>query len=106
MKIIIIDGWHTGEVIDLSSPPPVLTLLKPNTVTECLCNPDNEKWWEEPVKNIEYRPCFRSIDNKVAFYSTTGRSEDIFRWFTLNFRKRPYNKTETLYFNCHDKNAF
>jgi len=39
--------------------------------------------------------------------STSGKSMDIFNCgFDRAFRDKPYGRNETLYFGCHDYNAF
>lgn len=107
MKIqaIIIDGWHTGEVIEMGHILPVIKLLKPHTLTVCDCNDDDEHF-PKPPENIEYKICFTSVDRKVVLYSTTGKSDDVFKWFIQSIRFKPYNRHERLIFNCHDPKAW
>lgn len=38
MQIIVLDGWHKGEVIKWAKPQAVIRLLKPPVVTKCDCN--------------------------------------------------------------------
>jgi hypothetical protein len=41
MQIIILDGWHKGEVINWPRPLPEIQLLKPPVITRCDCNPSD-----------------------------------------------------------------
>ena len=107
MKIqaIILDGWHAGEVIEMGHLLPVIKLLKPHTLTVCDCRDDDEHF-ASPVGRIEYKICFESVDGKLALYSTAGKSDDVFKWFTSAVRFKPYNRHERLIFNCHDPKAW
>ncbi len=115
MKIIIIDGWHKGHVLDWHRPSPAVTLLKPKTVTVCDCDdPDprpasrrSGERFEFPEEQITYKVAFTSPDGEVALFSTSGRSMDIFNaGFDRAFRDKPFGPNEVLYFGCHDPRAF
>ncbi|MEA2417458.1 MAG: hypothetical protein QOI58_4115 [Thermoanaerobaculia bacterium] len=109
MRIIIIDGWHRGEVINWHSPQPEIKLLKPKCVTVCDCDGPGSGLGDEfttgPEK-ISYRCAFRSEDGEVALFSTSGKSMDIFKGFDHAYRKNPYARNEVLTFGCHDENAW
>ena len=119
MKIIIIDGWHKGHVIEWHRPTPEITLLKPKTVTVCDCDdfesivsgkPASEKNGEKfacPETQITYKAAFTSPDGNVALFSTSGQSMDIFNaGFDGVFREKPFGPNEVLYFGCHEERAF
>ena len=90
MRVIIIDGFHKGDVLDVHKPLPEIKLLKPKTITGCDCDDfqsiisgkpasekDGQKFEFEP-QEITYRVAFTSPDGKVALSSTKGASMDIF----------------------------
>jgi hypothetical protein len=119
MRIIIIDGWHKGHVLDWRKPMPEIQLLRPKTVTVCDCDdfesiisgkPASEKdgeRFEFPKEQITYKVAFTSPDGEVALFSTGGKSTDIFgAGFDRAFRDRPFGPNEVLYFGCHDAQAF
>jgi hypothetical protein len=114
MKIIIIDGWHKGQVVDWHRPMPEITRLKPKTVIVCDCDdvesimsgkPASEKTgerFEYPEEQITYKVAFTSPDGNVALFSTSGASMDIFNaGFDRAFRDLPFGQSEVLYFGCH-----
>ena len=117
MKIIIIDGWHKGHVLDWYRPLPEITLLKPRTVTVCDC--DHPEGSSKPAsrrsgerfeyleEQTTYKVAFTSPDGAVALFFKTGHSMDIFNaGFDRAFRYRPFGPNEVLYFGCHEERAF
>lgn len=105
MRIIIIDGFHKGHVIDLPHAALSITLPKPKTITVCSCDDP----YETPGKfdfassEITYQCAFRAIDGKIALYSRTGDSTAIFdSGFAHVWRDKPWEREETLWFGCHD----
>jgi len=115
MRVIIIDGFHKGHVLDVQKPIPEIKLLKPTTITVCDCdNPsflppskkEGERFDFEP-QEITYRVCFTSVDGNVALFSRTGESTSIFDGsFAQVWNEKPWSQATTLYFNCYDRNAF
>lgn len=106
MQIIIIDGWHKGQVIDWHAPEKEIKLLKPRTVTICDCDLDKKEIFDSGPEELVYRCAFRSEDGDVALFSTTGKSRDIFGEFIHAFKDHPYGRNETLTFGCHDEKGF
>src|SRR6267378_2708212 len=108
MRIIIIDRFHMGHVVDWPEPTPEIKLLKPKTITLCDCNgpEEDQERFEFDAQEVAYRAAFTSPDGEVALFSTSGKSMDIFNCgFDRAFRDKPYGRNETLYFGCHDYNA-
>jgi hypothetical protein len=108
MQIIILDGWHKGEVINWPKPLPEIRLLKPPVITQCDCNPSAgvEEFGPSTSEEITYKCAFRSVDGKVALFSLKGESMSFFDNFNHIYRKNVYSRTEPLYFNCHDRKAW
>lgn len=108
MEIIILDGWHKGEVIHLRDPMPEIRLLKPPVITDCDCYPEHgiEEFGPSEPEEITYKCAFRSVDGRVALYSLKGESMAFFDNFAHVYRKNIYSRTEPLYFNCHDTKAW
>jgi hypothetical protein len=116
MRIIIIDGFHKGHVLDWHKPMREIKLLKPKTITVCDCDDPafgtppidrNGERFKYDMQEIAYKVAFTSPDGEVALFSTSGKSMDIFNAnFDRAFRDTPWGPNEVLYFGCHDKNSF
>lgn len=108
MQIIILDGWHKGEVITWHKPEQVIRLLKPPVITACDCRSltDPEDFGPSEPEEITYQCAFRSVDGEVALFSRSGKSMDFFDNFAHVYQKNIYSRTEPLYFNCHDAKAW
>lgn len=106
MQVIIIDGYHKGQVIDWHKPMPTIRLLKPKSITVCDCDYPDTETFENDKDEIEYKCAFRSVDNEVALFSTTGKSMDIFNGFSYQWQKEPWHPDTVFEFNCHDARAF
>lgn len=110
MRIIVIDGFHKGHVVDLSNPAPPIKLIKPKTITICDCDEPGSMQGEHfnfDSSEISYRCAFKSIDGNVALYSQSGESAAIFdSGFAHVWREKPWGRDEVLYFGCHDFHAW
>lgn len=108
MHIVILDGWHRGEVIRLPNPGPTVRLLKPPVITVCDCNADfaPDEFGPTDSEMITYHVAFLSVDGDVALYSTNGKSMNFFDRFIHHYQAKPYSRTETLRFGCHDPKAW
>ncbi len=72
MRIIIVDGFHKGHVLDLPNPSPTINLIKPKSVTVCDCDDPSIERFESDATEITYQLAFKSIDGKTALYSEQG----------------------------------
>jgi hypothetical protein len=107
MRIIVIDGFHKGHVINLPHPAPTITLVKPKTITVCDCDEPDISNHDFAASQITYQCVFKSIDGKVALYSQSGDSMAIFEsGFDHVWRDKPWGKHEVLYFGCQDYGAW
>src|SRR5258708_4158170 len=108
MQIIILDGWHKGEVINWPRPMQEIKLLKPPVITRCDCNPEYgvDEFGPTEPETISHKCAFRSVDGRVALFSRSGNSMGFFDNFNHVYRKDVYSRTEPLYFNCHDAKAW
>lgn len=105
MKCLIIDGWHSGHLIEMPEPPPELRLLRPSVNTTCSCNHEDEHITHSEPKEESYRAAFKSLDGKVVLYTPSGDSENILEsrdWIV----RRPYSKGRAVEVECHDPRAF
>jgi hypothetical protein len=64
MRIIVIDGFHKGHVIDLPNPAPTITLVKPKTITVCDCDEPDIQNHDFAASQITYQCAFKSIDGR------------------------------------------
>jgi len=107
MRIIIIDGFHKGHVIDMPNPSPTIKLIKPKTITVCDCDEPDLSRFEYDSAEITYQCAFKSLDGNVALFSQKGDSLSLFdSGFGHVWREKPWNKDETLYFGCHDYHSW
>jgi len=108
MQIVIIDGFHRGHVLDWHDPQPEIRLVKPKTITQCDCNPAGIEEFPSDEDIITYKCAFRSIDGRVALFSTTGESMRFLvdGGFIHHFQKEPWHKGTVLYFGCHDQGSW
>lgn len=106
MRIIIIDGYHKGHVIEMPNPHPTIKLPVPKTVTTCDCGP-REDVFERDASVKEYKVAFCSIDQKVALYSEDGNGSDFFDGgFASHYSRQPWTPATVLKFGCHEPGAF
>lgn len=100
IQAIVLDGFHKGHVVRLPYHP-IIKLLKPSVIMVDTCCGGDEMPPDEP-EIIEYKECFRAVDQDVVLYSTTGASLDIKGFFPAEFSLLPWGSNTTLYFGYHD----
>lgn len=100
IEAIVLDGFHKGHVVRLPYHP-TIKLLRPRTIMVDTCCGGDEMV-PEPSEILEYKECFRAVDDEVVLYSTTGASLDIKGFFPAEFSLLPWGTNTTLYFDYHD----
>ena len=99
---IILDGFHKGHVIHMEYMPTV-KIIKPRNLTVDYCC-DNDTTVNKPIASyIEYKECFRGVDQNVVLYSEKGDSRDFLSWFNKEVSNTPWNEYTTLYFGYHNE---
>lgn len=93
MKIVILDGYHAGEMAETPMPPLTFAAERPAHISK------EEFWSEKTIEELNhnrpkvqetYHLTFVSRDGEVGLYTTTGRSADflenpfIYNAFTEN----------------------
>jgi hypothetical protein len=107
MRVIIVDGFHKGHVLDLPNPSPTIKLIKPKSVTVCGCDDLSIERFGFDAAEITYQLAFKSVDGKTALYSEKGDSYAIFNsGFEHEWWMKPWGRNEVLHFGCHDYNAW
>lgn len=108
IKAIILDGYFAGTVVNHDGNP-VLSMIKPATVTICYCYDDEPPTESEsPLQRIDYKLAAIGFDDS-AIYSLSG---DLFKPMTeardwvVNKRERPFHKDRPIYINCNDERAY
>jgi len=100
---IILDGFHKGHVVRMDYMP-TLKLLKPRKITvDYYC--DNSMLVDNAIpEHIEYKECFRGVDQDTVLYSEKGKSGDFLSWFnSQQVSESPWNEYTTLYFGYHNE---
>lgn len=104
IKCLVIDGFHKGHSVTVTSPLQQLVLLKPVTITiDNCCGSEVVGIDQSPKK--EYMLAGYSIDRSIAFYSTDGSMESLFKrdWVApsdgLAWHEQP------IYIGIHDPRA-
>lgn len=106
MRIVILNGWHKGHVIDVRDPHPTIKLPIPESVTTCGCRGDLEQF-DHAAGFQEYRVAFVSVDRRVAMYSVKGEGNDFMdSGFAAHYAKEPWRPVIKLTFGCHDPGAW
>lgn len=100
IQAIVIDGFHKGHVVRMPYYP-TIKLLKPTVIMVDTCCDDIEMAPEHP-KTIEYKECFRAVDQDIVLYSTTGKSEKVLEWFTPSLTTKYWRPDTILYYGYHD----
>lgn len=100
IQAIVIDGFHKGHVVRMPYYP-TIKLMKPIVVMVDTCCYGDELP-PEPAQPIEYKECFRAVDQEIVLYSTTGKSEDLHKWFGVALSDKPWRADTTLYMGFHD----
>lgn len=102
IRAIILDGFHKGHVVSMEYMPTV-KMLKPRTLTVDYCC-DESVIVDNPISEyIEYKECFRGVDQDVVLYSEKGKSVDFLYWFKHEVTSNPWNEFTTLYFGYHNE---
>lgn len=99
IQAIVIDGFHKGHVVRMSYFP-TIRLLKPQTIEIDTCC-DLYEYPPSVSESIEYKACFQAVDQEVVLYSTTGKSEDVFKWFAIAVSDKPWRDDTSLYYGLH-----
>jgi hypothetical protein len=105
MKItaIVLDGFHKGHTLQIEYMPS-LKLIEPRNLTVDYCC-DKSITVDQPIHSyIEYKECFRAVDQNVVLYSEKGESRNFLSWFNRNkISETPWNEYTTLYFGYHNE---
>lgn len=99
---IVLDGFHAGHVVQMDYHP-TLKLLKPTVIKVDYCY-DGEELSPEAPEILEYRECFRGVDQNTVLYSRSGASRDILQMF--NWREHsllPWTHGTTLKMGYHNE---
>ena len=102
IQAIVIDGFHKGHVVRLPYHP-TIKLLQPSVImVDTCCGDGTDEMFPSEPRIIEYKECFRAVDQEVVLYSTSGASPDIKGFFPAEFSRLPWGTNTTLYFGYHD----
>lgn len=103
VQAIVLDGFHKGHVVSMEYMP-TLKLLKPRNITVDYCC-DMGQIVNDPIPDyVEYKECFRGVDQKVVLYSQKGDSTHFAgSWFSKEYTIEPWNEYTTLYFGYHNE---
>lgn len=99
---IVLDGFHRGHVVRMSYYP-TLRLLKPKVLRVDYCCGGDEIGLEKD-EIVEYKECFRGVDQDVVLFSKKGKSYDILGMF--NFQEKsifPWTHNTTLHMGYHNE---
>lgn len=79
IKCLVLDGYHKGHCITVSTPLYKLSLLKPVTITAAVVyGYGDEVMGVDRTLRKDYKLAGYSVDRSVAFYSTNGSMECLF----------------------------
>ena len=102
IKCLVLDGFHKGHRVDVSTPLQVLTLLKPVAITI-------NNYYNNDVMGVDrdstktYMLAGYSADKSIALYSTDGSMDSIFNrdWIAMDkdWKEQP------IYIGIHDPRA-
>ena len=96
---IVLDGFHKGHTVRMSYYP-TLKLLKPRVARIDYCCGGDEIGTED-ADIVEYRECFRGVDQDVVLFSEKGKSTDILGMFPWEHTKLPWTHGTTLKMGYH-----
>lgn len=100
IQAIVLDGFHAGHFVSLPYSP-TINLLKPRVImVDTCCRGDEMPPLPEEI--IEYKECFRSVDQTTVLYSTTGEAWQFRHLYPASFSKYPWTNNTTLYYGYHD----
>jgi hypothetical protein len=98
---IVLDGFHSGHVVRMDCQP-ILKLLRPTVIKVDYCCGGDEMPPQGP-EFIDYKECFRGVDQNVVLYSQSGNSLDILRMFNWEYSLLPWTQGTTLRMGYHDE---
>jgi len=104
MKIItaiVLDGFHAGHVVQTDYHP-ILKLLKPTVIKVDYCCGGDEMSPQGP-EMIEYKECFRGVDQNMVLYSRSGESRDILGMFNSERSIYPWTYGTVLKMGYHNE---
>ena len=101
IEVIIIDGWHKGHTFRMVYAPSV-KLLKPKEIVVDYCC-DGSEFPRDP-EMIEYKECFRAVDQNIVLYSIKGESRDVYGFFSHEATSMPYRNNTVLKFGFIGEN--
>lgn len=79
---LMIDGPHQGKKFKFPPPvPKVLSLERFDPMHTIQVDDGNSPPTRTTI--VDYRLCFMSYDGKMLLYSTTGNSEDIYKFYQV-----------------------
>jgi hypothetical protein len=82
---------------------PTLRLLKPNITRVDYCCPGYGSWPESRDEIIEYRECFRAVDQRMVLYSEKGESMDMMGKFPMTYVDKRWHPRTMLYLGYHEE---
>lgn len=102
IRAIVIDGFHRGHCVSFDYRP-TIRLLKPRIIKVDYCCNGDEILDNPTVEYIEYRECFRAVDNKTVLYSLTGDSAALIQAIPRWYSDEPWSDMTTLYMGYHSE---
>lgn len=103
VKCLVIDGYHKGHTVTLDQPLHRLSLLKPVTITvDTCCYEGDEVMGVDRDLRKDYTLAGYSVDRKIAFYSTDGSMESIFKRDWIGHKDGPRWTEQPIYVGMHD----
>lgn len=105
VQVVIIDGFHKVHVLRLPYAP-TISLPKPTVVMVDVCC-GGEEMAPTPPEELEYKECFRAVDQGMVLYSVKGKSADLFEGngffgFTPEWTSKPWSPKTVLYYGYHE----
>lgn len=65
------------------------------------CDPSQELPEDKDI--VEYKECFRSVDQRMVLFSEKGESMDLLGKFPQTWIDRPWTERTTLYCGYHNE---
>ncbi len=104
IKCLVLDGFHKGHRVDVSTPLQVLTLLKPVAITIDDCC-DGDVMGVDRDSTKTYMLAGYSADKSIALYSTDGSMDSIFNREWIAMDKDRFWAEQPIYIGIHDPRA-
>lgn len=102
IRAIVIDGFHRGHCVNFEYHP-TLRLLKPKIIRVDYCCNGDEIPENTEIEYVEYKECFRAVDNKTVLYSLSGDSSALIATIPKWFSDEPWTGMTTLYIGYHEE---